>query len=102
MTHELRTPLNGIIGLQQCVIDEIGKDTEYVSEYLQPANNCAYRLLNQINNILDCCKMKFKTLKTVSEKVELKGICHDVLKLMERKARLKSLSLNLVIGDQVP
>jgi len=25
MTHELRTPLNGIIGLQECAMEELGK-----------------------------------------------------------------------------
>jgi len=63
MTHELRTPLNGIIGLIECGIEILGQSSTLVQEFLKPANNCAFTLLNQINNILDSSKMKFKTLK---------------------------------------
>ena len=82
MTHELRTPLTGIIGLQECAIDNIGGQNEDVQEFLKPANNCAYLLLNQINNILDSCKMKFNTLKVIKEKVDFRSLCKFVFKLM--------------------
>jgi len=30
MTHELRTPLNGVIGLQECAIENMGEKSENV------------------------------------------------------------------------
>jgi len=54
----------------------MGEMSEIVQEFLTPANNCAYTLLNLINNILDCSKMKFKTLKVVKERVDLREICN--------------------------
>ena len=63
MTHELRTPLNGVIGLLGVAIQLMGQTSETVKNFLLPASNCAYYLLNQINCILDSSKMKFKKLK---------------------------------------
>jgi len=93
MTHELRTPLNSIIGLMECVLDKMEKTSEIVKEYLLPANQSAYVLLNQINNILDSSKMKFKTLKISRQKVCIRNIFSNVLKLLEQKAKLKMIDL---------
>jgi len=93
MTHELRTPLNSIIGLIECVIDKMEKTSNLVMEYLLPANQSAYVLLNQINNILDSSKMKFKTLKISRQKVSIRKVFSIVLKLLEQKAKLKMIDL---------
>jgi len=102
MTHELRTPLNGIIGLVGCVIEKLGLSSQYVSEFLQPANNCAYVLLNQINNILDSSKMKFKQLKINKRKVKIRDVFKWVFKLLERKAKMKNIKLSMRVDHDIP
>ena len=66
-----------------------------VQDMLKPANHCSHILLNQINNILDSCKMKFKTLKVVKEEVDLREVSATVKLLLERKAQTKNISLNV-------
>ena len=102
MTHELRTPLNSIIGLMECVLDKMEKTSEIVKEYLLPANQSAYVLLNQINNILDSSKMKFKTLKISRQKVCIRNIFSNVLKLLEQKAKLKMIDLQMEVEKNIP
>lgn len=102
MTHELRTPLTCIIGMQECAIEVMGKDSPFIQEYIKPTNSCANYLLNQINNILDSSKMKFKTLKISKQKVCLREVCKSVLQLMDRKAQLKNLKMILNVKPGVP
>jgi len=97
MTHELRTPLNGVIGLLELAIKLIGETTEIVTEFLLPANNCAYYLLNQINCILDSSKMKFKKLKISKQSVKIRSIFDIVKRLLNQKAKSKKIELKFEI-----
>ena len=73
-----------------------------MQDMLKPANLCSHILLNQINNILDSCKMKFKTLKVVKEEVDLREVSATVKLLLEKKAQAKNIALNVNIDDGIP
>ena len=102
MTHELRTPLNGIIGLIDCAIDNLGNQSITSTEYLKPALNCSMILLNQINDILDNSKLKFKMIKISYTKTNIRSLVSEILQLFLRKSKLTNVALKSEISLKVP
>jgi len=46
--------------------------------------------------------MKFKMIKITKEDVDIRKICKNIIKLLQRKADLKNIGLRLNIGKKIP
>lgn len=101
MSHELRTPLNAINGFSEIMAAEmfgpVG-DPRYKG-YAADILRSGQHLLSLINDILDMAKIEAGKMTLHYEKVSLKEVCEDALRLMRGKAQESGLTLALDAPD---
>jgi two-component system cell cycle sensor histidine kinase PleC len=101
MSHELRTPLNAINGFSEIMAAEmfgpVG-DPRYKG-YAADILRSGQHLLSLINDILDMAKIEAGKMTLHYEKVSLKEVCEDALRLMRGKAQEAGLTLVLDAPD---
>jgi len=99
MSHEIRTPLNGIIPLLDILLSSpLGPDQR---DYVQTAYASARQLLRIVDDILDYSKLEANKLDLETVGLNLKEVLEGVLRLMEKSAEAKGLSLTLNIDPAV-
>jgi PAS domain S-box-containing protein len=104
MSHELRTPLNAIIGFSQVMGEEmmgpIGTP-RYIG-YARDIAASAEHLLGIINDILDVSKLEAGKLEVFEETVDVEKAIHDLLLLVEERAREGGIRIETDIEEDLP
>ncbi|CAN5203895.1 cell cycle histidine kinase PleC [soil metagenome] len=101
MSHELRTPLNAINGFSEIMAAEMfgpvgdARYKGYAGDILKSGQH----LLSLINDILDMAKIEAGKMTVHYEKVSLKEVCEDAIRLMRGKAEDSGLILALDAPD---
>jgi two-component system cell cycle sensor histidine kinase PleC len=101
MSHELRTPLNAINGFSEIMAGEMfgpvgdARYKGYASDILRSGQH----LLSLINDILDMAKIEAGKMTLHYEKVSLREVCEDAIRLMRGKAEDSGLMLVLEAQD---
>ena len=101
MSHELRTPLNAINGFSEIMEAEMFGplgDQRYKG-YATDILKSGQHLLSLINDILDMAKIEAGKLTLHYEKVALKEICEDAIRLMRGKVQECGLTVHLDAPD---
>lgn len=79
-SHEFRTPLAGIIGLADCLKEEVmGPQTEEAKENLELIISSGNRLTSLVEDIINFAQLKSGNIKLNSKPVELNKIVNDVV-----------------------
>ena len=99
MSHEIRTPLNGIIPLLDILLGSPLKDDQ--REYVRTAFQSARQLLRIVDDILDYSKLDANKLTLETVGLNLRELLDAVMRLMEKQAEAKSLSLKMEIDPSV-
>jgi len=97
MSHELRTPLNAINGFSEIMAGQMFGplgDKRYVG-YAGDILKSGQHLLSLINDILDMAKIEAGKMTLHYEKVSLREVCEDAIRLMRGKAQDSGLTLML-------
>lgn len=90
MSHEIRTPINAILGMNEMILRETGKDQ--IREYAQSIYSAGNSLLYLVNDVLDISKIESGKLELTENIYDLASFIHDCYIMVAEKAEKNSWS----------
>ncbi len=96
VSHELRTPLTAIKGFVETLDEEIDKKH---SRYLNIIKRHTERLISIVQDLVLLSELEEVNTKIKFDRVNMKNLTMDVLKLFENKIKQKGLFIKLCIQD---
>jgi two-component system cell cycle sensor histidine kinase PleC len=104
MSHELRTPLNAIIGFSEVLKSELlgPHAIPQYKEYAGDIHRSGQHLLNLINELLDLSRIEAGKYDLNEEVVSLIDISEDCRRMVEIRAKAKSIDLSFTYADNLP
>lgn len=103
MSHELRTPLNAIIGFSEMMNSGyFGPLNAKQKERMNDINLCGNHLLHLISDILEFSKGEAGKLEIVEEKIILRDIIDEVVRMMGEKVKSKGVRLSTDVPAKCP
>jgi two-component system, OmpR family, phosphate regulon sensor histidine kinase PhoR len=99
VAHELRTPLTAIKGYAETLEDEAGDGSRH---YVQTIIRHTDRLIRVVEDLLSLATLEDKGGALEVERVGLKEIAENVIKIFEPRAKEKNLDLRLEAAADLP
>jgi len=99
VSHELRTPLTAIKGYAEALEDEGEARTRNYAETIIRHTD---RMIRIVEDLISLATLEEKGLAYEPERVNLKEIAENVLRILEPKAKEKSLDLRLEAAGDLP
>ncbi|WP_201324109.1 hybrid sensor histidine kinase/response regulator [Pseudanabaena sp. lw0831] len=102
MSHELRTPLNGILGMAECLHEEIfGAINPSQKDAIATIQSSGNHLLELIQDMLDVSKLMAGMLKLDIKTVAIADLCNSSLEVVKQKAIKKQIQLTMTISSNL-
>lgn len=102
MNHELRTPFNAILGMSECLLDEIyGSINPSQKEAIALIQSSSNHLLKLINDILDISKLTTGLVKLDIKPVVIADLCNSCLDFVKQKALKKQIQITINIHSDI-
>lgn len=104
MSHELRTPLNAIIGFSEVMKSELlgPMENPQYKDYSSDIHSSGEHLLNLINELLDLSRIEAGKYDLNEEAISLVDIGEDCRRMLEIRARAKSIDLVAEFNNDLP
>jgi len=103
MSHELRTPLNAIIGfadlMKEKAFGPLGNDR--YTDYAALIYDSGQLLLDLITDMLDMAKIEAGKLDLNFERVDLKEIVADSIRMLDDRAHVAGVALNVDVPEKI-
>ena len=99
MSHEIRTPLNGIIPMLDLLAR--GNLDRAQQQMLHTATLSSQQLLSIVDDILDYSKLEANKLELENTALNLRGVCNEVMNLLQGSAEQKGLRMQVEIDPAV-
>ncbi len=100
MSHEIRTPINAILGMNEMIIRE-NKD-KTIGEYARYVKSSGEMLLMLVNDVLDFSKIEAGKTVIQKNRFYFSSLLKDIMPMLKERADKKELTLDTVVGDNVP
>jgi len=101
VSHELRTPITSIAGYAELLSDGmLGDLTEGQADAVERIERNTTRLGLLVEDLLTLSKAESGQLEFAHEEVDLRGVVHEGLELLEELVRVRSLDLRLELPKQ--
>ncbi|MFH1623690.1 MAG: HAMP domain-containing sensor histidine kinase [Pseudomonadota bacterium] len=102
-SHELRTPLTSIKNAVDIILERrAGEITGIQEQFLCMAERNVNRLTRLINNLLDISKIEAGKIDLNYTETEIKNSIENVLRAIRPLAEKKSMTLEMMVGPDVP
>jgi signal transduction histidine kinase len=102
MSHELRTPFNSILGVSECLLDEIyGQINPRQKEAITIIESSSNHLLKLINDILDISKLTTGLVKLDIASVAIADLCSSSLDLVKERAFKKKIQITINVSPDI-
>lgn len=101
LTHEICTPMNAILGFSQLLQHDRCLTPEQHDRLAIIARE-GENLVALVNNIQDLSRVEAGCVTLTEEKVDLRGLLHDLAARLRLRASSKHLSLDLCISPALP
>ncbi len=102
MSHELRTPFNSILGVSECLLDEVyGEINPNQKKAIAIIEKSSNHLLKLINDILDISKLTTGLVKLDIASVAIADLCNSSLDLVKEQALKKKIQITINISPEV-
>jgi signal transduction histidine kinase/CheY-like chemotaxis protein len=95
MSHEIRTPMNAVVGLTH-ILSKSTPLTQKQINCIETMQASAQSLLSLINDLLDIEKIESHRLELEQRPFSMVHLIEDVLRIIDIRAREKSLSMQLI------
>ena len=99
VSHELRTPLTSIKGFAETLEEEVGEDAKHYVDIIKRNTD---RLINIVEDLLLLSQLEEKGAGLEIEKVDLKILAEQTIRIFENHAKEKELKLTLDCADGLP
>jgi len=96
VSHELRTPLTAIKGFTETL-----EETDKNARYLEIVKRHTDRLINIVDDLLSLSELEERGVKLEVERVNLKAIVENILRIFEQRLKEKNLNLAVISDDHV-
>lgn len=100
VSHELRTPLNAVLGYLQLILDGLYENEKELVEFVGNARLGASHLLELITGVLDATQIEAGNIRVDIEPFHPGDVVHEVLRIMEVRAREKDIALSMEVDGQ--
>ena len=100
VSHELKTPLASIKGFIETLEEDINDAKN--KHYIDVIKRNIDRLIGIVQDLLTLSKLEEKGLKPELQRVNLKTVLEDILKVFEQILKEKNLKLILDLGQGLP
>ncbi len=95
ISHDLRSPLSGIRGLAELLQGEDAENPELVREFAQLIMETTEQLLSLVNDLLEVARLESGRVRLQLAPTDLCELARNALRLLEKIARSKGLTLTL-------
>ncbi len=107
MSHEIRTPINTILGMDEMILREDGKnvpDNYYLSvmNYALDIKGATESLLSLINDLLDISKIESGKMHLVEQDYDVESMLRSVIKMIRVRSESKKLYFDVDIDERLP
>ncbi len=107
MSHEIRTPINTIMGMDEMILREDGKDVPkkyYMSviNYALDIKAASESLLGLINDLLDMSKIESGKMHVVETEYDSADLLRSIVKMIRVRAREKDLTFEVDVDEVLP
>ncbi len=100
MSHEIRTPLNGLLGVAE-LLDARELDDQSRAQ-VRTIRQSGAALAELLNDILDISRVEAGKVDFLRKDFDLEGLLTGIIELMRSTAERKGISLDLMVGEEVP
>jgi len=102
IAHDLRSPFNGFLGLTELMVTDLHNMTlEDINRIAGELNKSAKNLYRLLTNLLEWSKMQGGMVTFSPEKLSLKKITDESLKIFVATAKRKQIEIEELIGEDI-